>query len=174
MDSEGGVTRRRGERGGVRWDDACPLSASPRLYGSFCLMDVGAFRDGFEWHHLLRKSAGGDSPAETPRRRDMGHQPLRLRASAGVFASWAWVHSATDSNGIARCVTSAGGDSPAVTQRRGDMGQLTQMNEWVDHRGEGPSCRPAPREGTRPTKRTSASIGVHLRLRNFRWALGSG
>ena len=37
----------------------------------------------------------------TQRRGDMGYQPLRLRASAGVFASWAWVRSATDSNGIA-------------------------------------------------------------------------
>jgi len=52
----------------------------------------------------------------------MGPQPLRLRASAGVFVSWTWVRSATDSNGIARCVKSVGGESPAETQRRGDMG----------------------------------------------------
>ena len=71
---------------------------------------------------------------------EMTHVPSpRLRAWAGVFASWAWVRSATDSNGIARCVRSVGGESPAVTLRRGDMGRLRQMNEWVDHQGEGPS-----------------------------------
>jgi hypothetical protein len=43
----------------------------------------------------------------------MGQQPLRLRASAGFFASWTWVLSTTDSNGIACWVKSAGGDSPA-------------------------------------------------------------
>ena len=43
----------------------------------------------------------------------MGHQPLRLRASAGFFASWTWVRSATDFNGIARWVKPADGDSPA-------------------------------------------------------------
>ena len=43
----------------------------------------------------------------------MGHQPLRLRVSAGVFASWTSVRSTTDPNGIARWVKSAGGDSPA-------------------------------------------------------------
>ena len=58
-------------------------------------------------------SAGGDSPAETQRRRDRGQQPPHHRASAGFFASWTWVRSTTDSNGIARCVTSAGGDFPA-------------------------------------------------------------
>ena len=53
----------------------------------------------------------------------MTHVPSpRHRASAGVFASWTWVRSATDPNGIARCVTSAGGDSPAEPQRRGAMG----------------------------------------------------
>ena len=52
----------------------------------------------------------------------MTHVPsLRLRASAGVFSSWTWVRSATDSNGIACCVTLVGGESPAETLRRGDM-----------------------------------------------------
>jgi hypothetical protein len=40
----------------------------------------------------------------------------------GIFALWTWVCTATDSNGIARYVTSVGGESPAVTQRRGAMG----------------------------------------------------
>ena len=38
-----------------------------------------------------------------------------------------------------------GGESPAVKLRRGDMGRLMQMNEWVDHQGEGLSCHPALR-----------------------------
>jgi len=46
----------------------------------------------------------------------MGQQPLRLRAPAGFFASWTWVRSATDSNGIARWVKSAGGDSHAESR----------------------------------------------------------
>ena len=74
-------------------------------------MDVGAFRDGFEWHRLLRDVGWVENRAR--RRRDMGHQPLRLRASAGFFASWTWARSATDPNGIVRGVKSAGGDSPA-------------------------------------------------------------
>jgi hypothetical protein len=76
-------------------------------------MDVGAFRDGFQWRRPLLTSTGGDSPTVTLRRGDMGQQPLRLRASAGFFASWTRVHSAADSSGIARWMTSAGGDSPA-------------------------------------------------------------
>jgi len=126
----GGVTRRRGERGGVRCDDACPLSAFPRLSGIFRLMDVGMFRDGFERHRPLLSSDGGDSPAETQRRGDMGQQPLSLRASAGFFASWTWVRSATDSNGIAwpgrpRSVTHHFGMRRGVVHRaqaRGRMG----------------------------------------------------
>ena len=84
----------------------------------------------------------------------------RRTGSAGFFALWTWVHSATDPNGIARRVTSTGGESPAVTQRRGDMGRLGQMNEWVDHQGKGPSCHPAPREGLMAYK---TNICVHRR-----------
>ena len=44
----------------------------------------------------------------------MTHVPsLGLSVSAGFFASWTWVRSATDSNRIARYVTSVGGESPA-------------------------------------------------------------
>ena len=60
----------------------------------------------------------------------------------------------------AYCVTSAGGESPAEAQRRGDMGRLRQMNEWVNHPGEGPSCHPAPRQGLTAYK---TNIGVHRR-----------
>ena len=36
-----------------------PTSASPRLGGSFCLMDVGTFHDGSQWHRPLGEIGRG-------------------------------------------------------------------------------------------------------------------
>jgi len=98
-------------------------SASPRLCGRFGLMRLETFPGSFQWHRPLRESAGGNPPAETRRRGDMTHQPLRLCASAGGSVSCTWRRSSARSHGIARCGAAVGGNPPAETPRRGDMSQ---------------------------------------------------
>jgi hypothetical protein len=76
-------------------------------------MDVGTFRDGFQWYCPLGDIGWWRFARRAAETRRHGPPTSASPRLSGIIASWTWVRSATDSNGIARWVTSVGGDSPA-------------------------------------------------------------